>query len=189
MAQYDGYYMDFNTGEVVLYRKSGLSKIQSDDIFRVDKDKVAFFEANCRTLKSIFMDTGWLRLHMPINYDQEILGTTFLCVPPPHRARVLNVIQGGTLVTTDIFASNSFDMRNFIVMETGMHVSITDIVGIGELIDLKHYRTWLIANCSNSDEIKQQMEIAVSTKFFLIQHTVEGMFINRRKNWIEKVVS
>lgn len=98
---YDGYILSLPLKDRLIhfYRDSAYNKVLTDEVFKVDEDKVLFFEGMCNDLRNDFMEIGQLRLHTPLGLHEERLGTYFLYVPPKERARIAGMLEGKPLVT------------------------------------------------------------------------------------------
>jgi len=166
-----GYYLD--NQDVVFYNLDPNDKPRS---FMVDQDKVLNYEGMCLTYFENFMNIGWLRLHTPIERYQEELGTNFLSVPQEHRARVSQMLKGGRLIIVDF-------PNEFRVYETGKQISLSQLLGSGELIDLfemgAHYRQKFEKGEISKEQFEKETEILNKTKFHIECFIVEGMFVQK----------
>jgi len=172
-------------GIIHFYRDSALNRVLSEEVFKVDEDKVAEYEAMCETYRDSFMEMGWLRLHTPVDVHQEYLGTDFLYVPPSERARITQMLKGGTLATIDRF-------KTFHVIESRKNITIDELIGSGELVNLSEIgeqnRDRLERGVISEEEMEKQAQVIQESKFyFIFGFIIEGMFIQRKKTRLEKI--
>ena len=102
---YDGYILSLPLSDraIHFYRDSALNRVLSGESFKVDEEKVLAYEDMCETYRENFMEMGWLRLHTPLEMNQEPLGTDFLYIPPKERNRILEMLEGGVLYSLERF--------------------------------------------------------------------------------------
>lgn len=180
---HDGYIM--KDGLIHFYRDSAYNRVLSDEVFKVDEDKVTEYEGMCNTLRENFMEIGQLRLHTPVDIHQERLGTNFLYVPPKERTRIMKMLEGGTLITLDSLK------WTFCEIGTGKHFTLDELIGSGELVDLSEIgeqnREKLQSGIISEEEIDKQAKAIRENKFFIGSLEVEGMFVQREKTWLDKL--
>jgi ssDNA-binding Zn-finger/Zn-ribbon topoisomerase 1 len=139
---HDGYYV--RNGEVSFYSNSADNKAIRVKHPKVNGDIVIHWEGLCETYRKNFEEVGWLRLHTPTRPEyfakmpdtlslfkemsQEQLGGHFLSVPPQHRLRIAEMLNGGTLVMLD-------RLKTFLIVESGKQITFQQLVGDGELFD------------------------------------------------------
>ena len=149
----------------------------SDNHYKVDESKVAYYENMCETYRKNFLQIGWLRLHTPINPNQEKLGTNFLSVPERHRMRIAEMLEGEALITDDNF-------KTFSLVESGRRFTLEELLGNEELVDVfllgKNNHEKLDNGSITQEEYDKQLEIIQAIqkeKFHVESFTVEGMFV------------
>ena len=172
---HDGYII--KDGYISFYNDSLLNKELHSKTYRVDQDKVTYYEGMCETYRNNFMEIGWLRLHTPLEQYQEHLGTHFLSVPSKHRKRIADMLEGGTLITLD-------NLQTFRVVETGKYITLQELLGGEELIDFleegKQNSDKFNSGAITKEEFERQIEVIRNRekeKFHIECFTVQGMLI------------
>jgi len=186
---HDGYYLF--RGEVVFYSDDDISRVLSGRVFKVDEEKALNFEGMCNIAANNFLELGMLRLHTPVDVRQEERGTYFLYVPIPDRPRILDLIQGGTLISLKPSGFTEFE-----VIETGQRLTMEDLVGsLDRLVDIekeyKPLREKLERQEISRKEFETQKEALAGqlgqSKFYITQLGSVDMFITRNKTWLGKL--
>ncbi len=176
---HDGYIL--RDGKVIFYSDSTLYRITSGKQKRpkVDEDKVVEYEGLCASYRQYFMDIGQLRLHTPVDEHQEKVGTNFLSVPLKHRARIAEMLKGGTLIVLD-------RLKTFCVLETGEQITLEQLLGDGELFDLVKVAQENHDKLDSGAITKEEWEKQVQTirqwekeKFHIESFYIDGMFVEK----------
>lgn len=176
---HDGYIL--RNGGVIFYNDSAFYKTVSGKQQKVDEDKVMEYEGLCESYRKYFMDIGWLRLHTPCEPHQEELGTHFLSVPLEHRARIAEMLKGGTLIMLD-------ELKTFRVLETREQITLEQLLGDGELFDLievaRENRERLDSGAITKEEWEKRIQTIgqwEKTKFHIECQNVAGMFVESKR--------
>ncbi len=171
---HDGY--TIKGGFINFYSESRLNKELSSKTYKVDQEKIVYYEGLCETYRKNFMKIGWLRLHTPIGQHQEHLGTHFLSVPPKHRKRIADMLGGGTLIALD-------NLQTFSVIETGKRITLQELLGGEELIDIfeegKQRRDKFDSGAITKEEFDRHAEIISKETFHIGCFTLGGMFVEK----------
>ena len=174
---HDGYIL--RDGKVIFYSDSTLYKITSgkQKYPKVDEDKIMEYESLCESYRQHFMNVGQLRLHTPVDEHQEKVGTNFLSVPLKHRARIAEMLKGGTLIMLD-------ELKTFHVLETGEQITFEQLLGDGELFDFVKVAQENHDKLDSGAITKEEWEKQVQTirqwekeKFHIESLHMAGMFV------------
>jgi hypothetical protein len=176
---HDGYIL--RDSKVIFYSDSTLYKITSGKQKhpKVDEDKVMEYEGLCASYQQHFMNIGWLRLHTPVDEHQEKVGINFLSVPLKHRARIAEMLKGGTLIMLD-------ELKTFYVFETGEQITFEQLLGDGELFDFvkvaQENHDKLDSGAITKEEWEKCAQVIVKwekEKFHIESFCIDGMFVEK----------
>jgi len=114
-----------------------------------------------------------------------------LYVPTPDRPRILDLIQGGTLISLKPSGFTEFE-----VIETGQRLTMEDLVGSPDrLVDIEEENIPLREKLERQEMSRKEFETQKEAlaeqlgqrKFYITQLSSVDMFVTKNKTWLGKL--